>query len=278
MKPLVCPSARRNKRNHQEPGNSVQGWHFGLGFNCLYVANDPMRLIPRLAWLGFRIIYPGCFVFPSGRKLQSVLSLAHGVLFLKGPDILQDERLSLLFVFVSDDISRLGGGDAKHFHFYVRHELASIYLWQRYLDCLLIFHFVVFALRWDAPSAHARDFLMGIERNYQRAKFTAAGSQNLVGLANCGFDLVRRLNHHYLFGIKLDYVRLLVVRRQRYGYQRVHPCWSVTSDSRPHRCEKAENNRGEYERYAAHFSYSPPTYLAAPQFAGHLRSLQPDRS
>src|SRR6267142_7014655 len=88
----VCATAQRKKRNHQEPGNSVQGWHFVLGLDCFYVANDPMRLIPRLAWLGFRIIDPCRFVLPSGRKLKSGLSLAHGVLFLKGPDILQDER------------------------------------------------------------------------------------------------------------------------------------------------------------------------------------------
>jgi hypothetical protein len=150
-----------------------------------------MGLIPDLAWLGFWIIYPSRFVFPSGRKLQSVLSLAHGARFLKGPDILQDERLALLFVFVPDDISRLGGGDAKHFNFYVRHELASIYFGQRYLHCLLVFDFVVFALSRDAPSAHASDFLMGIEGNDQRAVFATTGAQDLIGFANCGFDLVR---------------------------------------------------------------------------------------
>jgi hypothetical protein len=89
---------------------------------------------------------------------------------------------------------------------------------------------------------------MGIEGNDQRAEFTAAGPQNLVGFANGGLDLVRRLNRHYFFGIQLHRVGLLVVRGQRRRYQRVHPRRRVSGNGRAHGYKKEENKGSENRR------------------------------
>ena len=113
LKSLVLRrTTRREKRNDHLAGNALPGRHIIFVLDPSDLAHDPLRLVPRLGWLCFRIIHPHSFVLPARWKLQRVVRFSNGVRFLKMPSVLQDEWLFFLFVFVPHDVSRICGGDA----------------------------------------------------------------------------------------------------------------------------------------------------------------------
>src|SRR5260370_981151 len=65
LKPLCCSTARWHKRNHQKPGDSPPRRHAFFVPDSFHVADQPLRLISRLDWLSFRIVYPRGLVFPA---------------------------------------------------------------------------------------------------------------------------------------------------------------------------------------------------------------------
>ncbi len=202
----------------------------------------------------------------------------NGIRFLKVPNVLQDKWLFFLLIFVSHDVPRVCRRDAQEFVFYIGDEFASVYFRQRNFHRLFIFHFVVFALRGDAPAAHAGDLRMGVVGDRQRAKLAAAGPQNLVGFANCYFDFVRGLYRYDSLGVKQHHVRLLIVRRQRHIYQRVHPAGRVSSRGPGHSGKTAHRTECEINQNSPHFNYPPRLRRAATRSAVHLPSSLPERN
>src|SRR5467141_3144770 len=115
LKPLCCSTARWHKRNHQEPGDSAPRRHAFFVPDSFHVADRPLRLISRLDWLSFRIVYPRGFVFPARGELHGVMGFANRIGLLKVPNVLQHEWLLFRFVFVAHDIAGVCGGDAQEF-------------------------------------------------------------------------------------------------------------------------------------------------------------------
>jgi hypothetical protein len=53
------------------------------------------------------MVKPGGFVLPAWGELEGKMAFPHWVCFLEIPDVLQEERLLLHFVLVSDNVPRI---------------------------------------------------------------------------------------------------------------------------------------------------------------------------
>src|SRR5580658_134603 len=272
---VLCGSAGREKRYDHLPCHSRPRRHIVFVPDSFYVAHHPLRLVSRLRHFGFRIVQPRRFVFPSLRKLQRVVRLAHRARLLKEPHVLQNVRLCFLLVFVPNDVSRIGSRDAQHLVLYVRDQFAPLHFRQRYLHRVLVLHFVIFPLRRDAPSPDGGNFFVSIKGNRHDSVIAPTWPQYLVRFAHGGLDLVCRHYRHRLLGIKQHGVRLFVMRRQRRIHQRVHPPWRVRSrSSTASEAHHSECQHCQESRRGPVPSSAPPLRPAATPLAVHLPPSQ----
>ncbi len=137
------------------------------------------------------MIQPGGFVFPTCRKLQPVVRFARRMRALEIPNVLQNEGMIFLFVFVANEVSRIRRGNVHDLGAHVGNQFASLHRGHGHFRAVLFFHFVIFSLRRDAPRVQVADFGEGVKRNDHGAEVAASGPQNLVGLAHQSFDPVR---------------------------------------------------------------------------------------
>src|SRR6266478_3553968 len=173
--------------------------------------------------------------------------------FLEIPDDLQKKGLLLYFIFVANDVSRVGRRDAQLSVPDVRDQFASFERRGK-IERVLLLDRIVLALRRDAPAMQTSDFSARIEIDAYRAMFSPFGPQNLVGLAHLRPDLIHRQNGHVPLGIQQHRVGLLIVRRQRGPDQCAHPLWSLT---------------GHGPRLSGHKRYSDPKENLPPSPASY---------
>src|SRR5271170_2724070 len=159
LKSLVLTSSRWKQGHDHLARYTFPRRHVGFRSDSLHIFHNPLPLIAsRRRRFRFGIIQPHRLVFPARRKLQRVVRLPNGSSrFLKRPDILHDVRAHFLFDLITNYVAWIRRGNGQHFRLEVRHELAVLHAKQRRLHGILVFHFVVFALRWDAPAMHAVD-------------------------------------------------------------------------------------------------------------------------
>src|SRR5208282_3609033 len=99
--------------------------------------------------------------------------------FLKGPDILHDVGAHFLFDLITNYVAWIRRGNGQYFRLEVRHELAVLHPKQRCLHGILVFHFVVFALRRDAPTMNAVDLRFRVEICECQSVLSAVWTKNL---------------------------------------------------------------------------------------------------
>src|SRR5271167_153824 len=131
----------------------------------LDIAHHPLPLVAGLHGFHFRGIQPGRLVFPSRWKLQRVMRFPYWGGPLKGPNILQNQRLLVPLVFIPDDVSRIRGRYEHDLVFHISDQLDARDHWRRALDGVLVPDLVVFSLGGNAPGAYARDLLAGVKGN-----------------------------------------------------------------------------------------------------------------
>ena len=198
-------------------------------------------------------------------------------LALEMPGVLQDQRLFLDFVFVPDNVSGIRRRYAKNLLLHIGDQLASLDLRERNLHGILVLHFIIFALRGDAPAMQARDLLGRIEGNCNDAVLPASGPENLVGLPHLRFDLVNRYHGDVLLRIQQHGIRLLVVRGERRIDLRVHPLRRITHRDSPRHAQQ-NAYRGPGENQPCGPVTDRPPCLAVRQSVAHLPSSLLEKS
>ena len=76
---------------------------------------------------------------------------------LKHPNILQYHGLLVFFVFVTDNVAGIWRRNLQQLLLHVGDQFAARNFRKSDFDRFFVFHFVVFALRRDAPAAKAGD-------------------------------------------------------------------------------------------------------------------------
>jgi hypothetical protein len=144
---------------------------------------------PRRLW--FRIVKPRRPILPAGRELKVIVGLAHRVEALKNPGVLQDKRIFLDLIIVTDDVAWLGRGYMKDPAFFVGHQFVAWYRPPGLILCGLVVYLVVSPLRGNTPGMEVRDLLIGFKKDAQSTQVASFWAQNLICLANSSLDLVR---------------------------------------------------------------------------------------
>src|SRR6202049_3300782 len=154
------------------------------------VAHPPLRYIPApFGSLYLRIGKPRGLVLPAGGKLQREMALPHGISFLEIPDVLQKKGLLLYFIFIANDVSRIGRRHAQYSVPDVGDQFASFERRGK-IERVFVLDLVVLAVGWDAPSMQTGDFSARIEIDTHRATLSPFGPQNFIGLAYARPDFV----------------------------------------------------------------------------------------
>src|SRR5690348_7287211 len=272
----VLESRRRRERNHKLARDAPPGRHVGYFANAGDILEDPLPLVGAGGnRRDFGVIEPGGFVLPARRQLQRIVGLRDGVRVLEYPVVLKNIRTRVGFHFVTDDVAGLRRRNVKVLCSDVGNQLGILDAEKRAFDGVLVFHFVVFALRRNAPAFHGGDFFVGAESYVHFAVVASTGAKNFVGTPRDAFYLAVGLDDGDVFRIEEDRVGLFVMRWKRRVDGRVHPRGGVRAARRERRVNEKDRKTAEGKR-ASHghgrLSCWPPPWRVEESTAGRPES------
>src|SRR5580698_1707212 len=158
LREAVCRfSAGRKESDDHLSSDSLPWGHKGFVADTFYVTYCPLPQITGcVRGLNFSVIQPRRLELPSRRQLQRVVTLAYGIVLLEVPGVLQIKWPLLHFVFVANDIAWFRSRNRQHLKFDVAdHFNVAI---RCTFDRIFIFHFIIFALRGNAPAVKTPEF------------------------------------------------------------------------------------------------------------------------